>query len=97
MSYIGPTFRNQTPHTLKRSNSLNIFKHNLKKYYLKDLKNANNSFEISFQFLTISILIFLRILIFEPHDSLLLRDHNVNTSFFKHVLCHPANSKSEFF
>ena len=39
----------------------------------------------------------LHILIFEPHDSLLLRNHNVNTSFYRHVLCHPANSKSDFF
>ena len=37
------------------------------------------------------------ILIFEQHDSFLLRDHNVNTTFYKHVLCHPANSKSDFF
>ena len=39
----------------------------------------------------------LHILIFEPHDSLLLRNHNVNTSFYRYVLCHPANSKSDFF
>ena len=26
----------------------------------------------------------------------LLRDHNVNTSFFKHVLCHPTNNKKVF-
>ena len=38
----------------------------------------------------------LHILIFEPHNSLLMRDHNVNTSFYKHALCHPANSKSVF-
>ena len=44
LSYIGPTFWNQTPHTLKRSNNLNTFKHNFKKYYLKELKNSNNSF-----------------------------------------------------
>ena len=31
-------------HTLKRSNNLNTFKHNFKKYYLKELKNSNNSF-----------------------------------------------------
>ena len=27
----------------------------------------------------------------------LLRDHNVNTSFYKLVLCHPANKKGVFF
>ena len=30
--------------TLKRSNNLNTFKHNFKKYILKELKNSNNSF-----------------------------------------------------
>ena len=39
LSYIGPTFWNKTPHTLKHSN-----KHNLKKYFLRELKNLNNSF-----------------------------------------------------
>ena len=28
LSYIGPTFWNKTPDTLKRSNNLNTFKHN---------------------------------------------------------------------
>ena len=37
-SYIGPTFCNQTPHALKRSNNLITFKHNFKKYFLKELK-----------------------------------------------------------
>ena len=32
------------PETLKLSNNLNIFKHNLKKYFLKELKNSKNSF-----------------------------------------------------
>ena len=44
LSYIGPTFWNQTLHTLERNNNLNTFKHNFKKYYLKELKNSNNSF-----------------------------------------------------
>ena len=38
LSYIGPALWNQTLHTLKRSNNLNNFKHNFKKYYLKELK-----------------------------------------------------------
>ena len=44
LSYIGPTFWNKTPDTLKHSNNLNTFKHNFKKYILKELKNSNNSF-----------------------------------------------------
>ena len=44
LCYIGPTFLNQTPHTLNLSNNLNTFKHNFKKYLLKELKNSNNSF-----------------------------------------------------
>ena len=42
LSYIGPTFWNKTPDTLKRSNNLNTFNHNFKKYILKELKNSNN-------------------------------------------------------
>ena len=33
LSYIDPTFWNQNPHTVKRSNNLNTFKHNFKKYF----------------------------------------------------------------
>ena len=44
LSYIGPTFWNQTAHTLKGSINPNTFKHDLKKYFLKELKNSNNSF-----------------------------------------------------
>ena len=44
LSYIGPTFWNQTPHILKRCNDLNTVKHNFKKYFIKKLKNSNNSF-----------------------------------------------------
>ena len=32
LSYIGPTFWNKTPDTLKRTKTLNTFKHNLEKY-----------------------------------------------------------------
>ena len=47
-----------------------------------------------FWFSTIKNLLFhLQILISKV---LLLRDHNVNTSFYKHVLCHPTNDKSGF-
>ena len=44
LSYICPNFWNKTPDTLKRSNNLNTFKHNFKKYILKELKNSSNSF-----------------------------------------------------
>ena len=37
LSYISPTFWIQTPHTLKHSNNLNTFKHNFKKYFVKEL------------------------------------------------------------
>ena len=44
LSYVGPTFWNKKPDTLKRSNNLNTFKHNFKKYILKEIKNSNSSF-----------------------------------------------------
>ena len=44
LSYIGPTFWNKIPDTLKRTKNLNTFKHNLKKYFLNELKNCNNPF-----------------------------------------------------
>ena len=43
LSYIGPTIRSKTPDLFKRANNLNTFKHNLKKHYLKELKNLNSS------------------------------------------------------
>ena len=39
LSYIGPTFWNKTPETLKRTNNLSTFRHNLKKHFLNELKN----------------------------------------------------------
>ena len=44
LSYIGPAFWNKTPYTLKRTKNLNTFKHNLKNYFLNELKNCGNSF-----------------------------------------------------
>ena len=44
LPYIGPTFWNQTPNRLKRNNNFDTFTHNFKKYFLKELKNSNNSF-----------------------------------------------------
>ena len=38
LSYIGPTLWNKKPETLKRTNNLNTFKHNLKKYFLDELE-----------------------------------------------------------
>ena len=34
ISYIGPSIWNNLPDSIKRANSLNIFKHNVKKHYL---------------------------------------------------------------
>ena len=44
LSYIGPTFWNKTLDTLKRTENFNNFKHNLKKYFLNELKNCDNTF-----------------------------------------------------
>ena len=44
LSYIGPTFWNKNLDTPKRTKNLNTFKHNLKKYFLNDLKNCANTF-----------------------------------------------------
>ena len=44
LSYIGTTFWNKAPDTLKRTKSFNTFKHNLKKSFLNELKNCDNTF-----------------------------------------------------
>ena len=44
--YIGSTFWNKTPDTLKHTKNLITFKHNLRKYFLNELKNCDNSFYI---------------------------------------------------
>ena len=44
LSYIGLTFWNKTPDTFKHTKNSNTFKHNLKKYFLNELKNCNKSF-----------------------------------------------------
>ena len=44
LSYIGPTFWNKTPDTLRCTKNFNTFKHNLKKYFLNELKICNISF-----------------------------------------------------
>ena len=46
LSYIGPTFWNKTPNSLRRAKNPNNFKHNLKKYFLNELKNCDNTFSI---------------------------------------------------
>ena len=38
LSFIGPSIWNKTPEVLKKTNSINAFKHNCKKYYLTQLK-----------------------------------------------------------
>ena len=42
LSFIGPSIWNKTPEVLKKTNSINTFKHNLKKYYLTQLKWEEN-------------------------------------------------------
>ena len=38
LSYIGPSVRNKLPSSMKRSNSLNKFNHDVKKHYLRELR-----------------------------------------------------------
>ena len=38
LSFIGPSIWNKTPEVLKKTNSINTFKHNLKKDYRTQLK-----------------------------------------------------------
>ena len=37
ISFIGPSFWNQIPETLKKTNNLNTFKHNLKKHFFNQM------------------------------------------------------------
>ena len=41
---VDPTPLNKTLDKLEHINNLNNFKHNLKKYFLSELQNCNNSF-----------------------------------------------------
>ena len=51
LSYIGPIFWNQTSHIIKRGKNLNSFKHNFKKYFLKEPKKILVTlFELVFNF-----------------------------------------------
>ena len=42
LSYIGPTIWSKIPDTLKQTKNRNMFNHNLKKHYLKELRNSNS-------------------------------------------------------
>ena len=42
ISYIGPSVWNKLPENIKRSDSMNSFKHNVKKHYLKELTKQYN-------------------------------------------------------
>ena len=44
LSYMGPTFWNETPDIHRRIKNLNTFKPNLKTYFLNKLETSNNSF-----------------------------------------------------
>ena len=37
LSFIGPSLWNQIPETLKKTNNLNTFKHNLKKHFFNQM------------------------------------------------------------
>ena len=50
LSYIGPTFWNKTPGTLEHTKNLNTFKHNLKKYFLDELKIVTTLFKFIWVF-----------------------------------------------
>ena len=41
LSFIGPALWNKVPEENKRTTNLNVFKHNLKNHYLKELGKAN--------------------------------------------------------
>ena len=41
LSFICPTLWNKVPEEIKRTTNLNVFKHNLKKHYIKELGKAN--------------------------------------------------------
>ena len=41
LSFIGLALWNKVPEEIKRMTNLNAFKHNLKKYYLKELGKSN--------------------------------------------------------
>ena len=40
LSYIGPSTWNKLPNNLKTATSINCFKHNIKKYFLKKLSET---------------------------------------------------------
>ena len=42
LPFIGQSIWNETPEVLKKTNRINTLKHNLKKYYLTQLKWAEN-------------------------------------------------------
>ena len=44
LSYMGPTFLNETPDMHRCIKNLNTFKPNLKTYFLNKLETSNNSF-----------------------------------------------------
>ena len=42
ISYLGPSLWNKLPENMKKSSSLNTFKHKFKEFYLKNLQNDYN-------------------------------------------------------
>ena len=96
LSYIGQTFLDKSPNMLKDINNLNTFKYNLKKYFLEpNLKIKKTLFEFIFIFNFNHPHFYLLILILNNRIQwhwMTLTNHNLNTSFYKHVFCHLANN-----
>ena len=58
LPYIGPNFWKKAPGTPKRTNNIDTFKHNLKKYSLNEIRSPISFFNLV-SFSTINILIFI--------------------------------------
>ena len=62
LSFIGPSFWNQIPETLKKTDNLNTFKHNLKKHFF----NQVTWFLLTLPLLSILLLLLLVFLLLSP-------------------------------
>ncbi len=46
LSFIGPSIWNKLPEKIKRTENLNTFKHNVKRYYLAEVKKKENIYAL---------------------------------------------------
>ena len=58
LAFFGSDFWNKTPEMLYRTNNINTFKHNLKQYFLNELKTSNNLRTSNFLFIYLIIFTF---------------------------------------